>query len=50
MDKYYEIQTKLQSYLNDNMVEETEHIKAIAEIFDIYFIDDEKTHGWQIIE
>ena len=50
MDRYYERQTELQSYLNDNMVEDTEHIKAIAEMFDIFFIDDGKTHGWQISE
>ena len=50
MDRYYERQTELQSYLNDNMVEDTEHIKAIAEMFDIYFIDNGETHGWQISE
>jgi hypothetical protein len=50
MDGYYERQAELQSYLNDNMIDDTEHIKAIAEMFDIYFIDDGETHGWQIGE
>ena len=48
MDIYYERQTELQNYLNDNMIEDTEHIRAIADIFDIEYI--EETKYWIINE
>ena len=50
MDKYYERQTDLMCYLNDNMVEETELIADISDIFEIQFIDDGVKHGWYITE
>lgn len=50
MKKYYELQTDIMCYLNDNMVEDTEIINGIAEMFDLQFIDDEDRHGWYIID
>lgn len=50
MNKYYERQTELLCYLNDNMVQPTEHTKSIAEIFDITFIDSDDMQGWVLIE
>lgn len=46
MDRYYERQTELLCYLNDNMVEPTEHYIGIAELFDIEFADTDEQHGW----
>jgi len=50
MDRYYERQTEILCYLNDNMVEPTEHTKGIAEVFDIEFVDTDETHGWVLTE
>ena len=50
MDRYYEIQTELLCYLNDNMVEPTKHVKGIVKLFDIEFVDTEETHGWVLSE
>ena len=50
MDRYHERQTELLCYFNDNMVEATEHIKGITELFDIEFVDTDETHGWVLKE
>ncbi|KKN74630.1 hypothetical protein LCGC14_0388320 [marine sediment metagenome] len=37
---------EIKNYLNDNMVEPTEHLEAVMRILNIEFINEEE--GWQL--
>lgn len=48
MNEFFERQTDLLLYLNDNMLEPDEHLSEIADIFDIVFVDTDEEYGWII--
>lgn len=45
----YEKRVELMCLLNDRMIEPTSAILAIAELFDIEFLDTENQHGWDMV-
>jgi len=46
----YEKRMELMCLLNDRMIEPTNEIISIAEIFDIKFIETEEDSGWDMVD